>query len=370
MVVGSFLHRLQPVASRRRLSRIQRWIGIGVGLYVAAIAASGAVLLFRPEIQNAAWRDFRHVTQSTWHPEASASAIIRALQRAYPRDRLIEIDWPTYGRETFLAYLDRDNQIRMVFVHPTTANVLGEVPEPSWIRWLRELHLTLLLAGKTGMTGHGVGTRCLLAMCITGFLIWWRGVARFRQAPGVDVRKGWKRVRWELPRAIGFLMWAFLAMWAVTGLALVLARPAGSIVNALASTRSSHQPRSNPALRGRHQPPAPEQLIVTAQYLFPGAAMARLIPPAVASDPWLIILAPRGHVDAGDELSAFFDQYSGGVLQARDRPERSLDDTMVARLGMLHVGSFGGLIVKVMWAGFALSLPVLFFRTKASPRAA
>jgi uncharacterized iron-regulated membrane protein len=358
--VGSLFHPRSDLL-RKWLPQVQLTIGIGAGLDVAAIGLSGAFLLFRLDIQNAASREFLQLTRSIRQTEVPVSAIVQAVQLAYPRGRLIEIDWPRDRRDTFLVYLDRDDQIRTVFLHPTTGEVLGELPVPSWIRWLRELHVTLLLAGKVGMVLQGVGVLCLLTVCVTGSPFWWPGLARQQQTPGIDTREGWKRVNRECRRAGEFLMWVLPAMWAITGMTFVLARPAGSIVDVSASGSASHAPKSNPALLGRYPSPDPEQLIATAQYLFPGATMARLMPPAVASDPWLVVLARRTHGDleAGDELSAYFDQYSGGVPRTKDH-ERTVDDTIFAWLGMLHFESFGGLAVKIVWAAFGLSLPGLF----------
>jgi uncharacterized iron-regulated membrane protein len=242
--VGSLFHPRSDLLPKW-LSQVQLTIGIGVGVYVAAIGVSGALLMFLPDIQNAAAREFFQPTRSIRQMEAPVSAIVQAVQLAYPRGRLIEIDWPRGRRETFLAYLDRDDQIRTVFLHPTTGEVLGELPVPSWIRWLHELHVTLLLAGKVGMVVQGVGALCLLISCVTGFRLWRPGLARQQHTPGTDSEKGWKRVNLECRRAGELLMRGFPAMWAITGMAFVLVRPAGSIVNVSASGSASHGPKSN-----------------------------------------------------------------------------------------------------------------------------
>lgn len=104
--------------------------------------------MFRPEMQKAIYPQFFEVPR-TAQPDADAAELIRRFETAYPGYRLVGIDWPTYGRETVLAYVSKGNEFLTVFAHPQTATILGELPEQSWLRWLQELHFHLL-AGAWG----------------------------------------------------------------------------------------------------------------------------------------------------------------------------------------------------------------------------
>lgn len=90
--------------------------------------------------------------------------------------------------------------------------------------------------------------------------------------------------------------------------------------------------------------------------------MARFVLPFDERGAFLVVLAraTHGDYDTSDEVSLYFDQYTGELLLARDHGQRTAGDTVLAWIGPLHVGSFGGLPVKVLWALVALVLPLLF----------
>lgn len=346
------------------------WVGIGVGLYIFVVGLTGAAVVFRQDMQAAAYPEFFRVDDFRLKPDATAepSVVLRELQAAYPGYRLSGIDWPTYRRDTFLAYVSRGDEFKTVFAHPVSGRVTGELPF-DWIRWLQELHFHLL-GGQTGLIVNGIGSALLLVMCLTGLVIWWPGIARWTQALRVDVRRGWKRVTWELHGAVGFWLWALLVMWAVTGIYFAFPQPFRNAINAVSPLTVVRAPESDPA-RARLPPdegrpsvpgPEPEALIATAQQAVPGARMARFVLPSNARGTFLVVMARaiHGDSDTTDEVSLYFDQYSGELLLTRDHGQRSAGDTVMAWIGPLHVGSFGGLTVKVLWAILGLALPLLF----------
>jgi len=140
LLVTTAVRRPQSLGARKALFQIHVWLGVALGVYVIVIGMSGAALVFRPELQKAAYPHFFHVARDS-ERNAGADELIRALNEAYPRGRLLGIDWPTYRRDTVLAYVTEGARLRTIFLHPVTAAIIGELPEHSWITRLQDLHV-------------------------------------------------------------------------------------------------------------------------------------------------------------------------------------------------------------------------------------
>ena len=71
------------------------------------------------------------------------------------------------------------------------------------------------------------------------------------------------------------------------------------------------------------------------------------------------LVQPR--IDFVHEVSLYFDQYSGRLIERRDQAlqRMSAGDLVMKWIGPLHLGSFGGLGVKILWSALALSFPLL-----------
>lgn len=95
----------------------------------------------------------------------------------------------------------------------------------------------------------------------------------------------------------------------------------------------------------------------------PGTKMGRIVLPSTPRGSLLILVAREDHgdFDTSDETHFYFDAHSGELLLRRDLgSERSrAGDAVMKWLGPLHFGSFGGIGIKLLWALFGLSLPVL-----------
>jgi uncharacterized iron-regulated membrane protein len=358
--VGAFLQRPQSTFARKALFQLHLWTGIAVGLYLTVIGLTGSAVVFRQDLQRAAYPQFFTPPRPVGS-NATATMVLAELRRGYPDYRLSGIDWPTYRRDTFLAYVSKGDEFRTVFSHPVSARVAGELPYDR-IRWLQDLHFDLL-AGRTGRIVNGIGAICLIVMCITGLVIWWPGLPRWREGLTVNVRRGWKRVNWELHGATGFWLLALLLMWAVTGAYFAFPQPFRNAVNAVAPLTVVRTPESNPAGSAGAQPsPAPETFIAAAQFAVPGAQVARIVLPSSGRAPFVVVMARgiHGDADTSDEVTLYFDQYTGATLLTRENIRRSTGDVIMAWIGPLHVGSFGGQGIKWLWALAGLALPLLF----------
>jgi uncharacterized iron-regulated membrane protein len=339
---------------------MHQWVGIATGLYMLLIGISGAVAVFRQDLQRAAYPEFFTPARAAL-PLASPTRVLENLRRRYPEGRLSGIDWPTSRRDTFLAYVTVGSEFRTVFAHPVTGRVAGELPY-DWIRRLQDLHFDLL-GGATGRRINGVGATCLLVMCVTGLIVWWPGRSRWRDGLRVDTRRGWKRVNRELHGAIGFWATALLLIWAVTGVYFAFPQAFRSILGGVSALTVVRAPESTlPASPTPPGPLAPDVFIASAQRRVPEARVARIVLPSTATGAFLVVMARETHGDwdSSDELSLWFDQYTGALLRIRDHRQRTAGDAMTAWIGPLHVGSFGGLPVRIVWATGGLILPLLF----------
>jgi uncharacterized iron-regulated membrane protein len=357
----SFFQRPQATWIRGALFQIHLWMGIAVALYVCLIGITGAALVFRPEMQKATFPGY-FVVDRLGEADAPADDIIRRLQSAYPGAQLAGIDYPTARRGTYLSYLTRGSQLLTVFSNPITGQIVGELPTRSWITWLQDLHFDLL-AGHTGRIVNGVAAISLVLMFATGLVVWWPGVDRWRKSLAVDFRKNWKRINWELHGAIGFWLFALLMLWAVTGIEFAFPRQFRQAVNAVSPLSVARTPQSSPRPGGQLPEAEITALIARAHQIVPGARMGRVVLPSTGRAPILLLMAyiDHGDFDRNDEVSLYFDQYTGQLLERRDQalvPQTAGDLTM-KWIGPLHLGSFGGLGVKVLWSILALSFPAL-----------
>ena len=355
----SFWRRPQTHLLRRIIFQIHVWTGVVTGCYALFIGATGAMLMFRPELQKQAYPQlFAQPPAGT--ALADASIVVRNLESSFPGYRFSGIDFPNYRRGTFLAYLARGDELRTVFADAVTGRVIGELPRDGWIQQLQELHFNFL-AGPRGYFYNGIAAACLLAMGLTGLVVWWPGVSRVRQAFTVNPRRGWKRVIWELHSAVGIWVVALLLVWSISGIYFSFPVPFRGAVDRIAGvTPYEKAVQSSPSSTGAV--PAPAELIERARSKVPGAQVARFTIPNSERDTYSVVLAGARHGDAdsSDEVTVYFDRYSGTELAITRGHDRTSGDVFLTWLGRLHVGNFGGILTKLVWSLAALALPLLF----------
>jgi uncharacterized iron-regulated membrane protein len=86
-----------------------------------------------------------------------------------------------------------------------------------YVERLVDFHDNLLL-GTAGRTLNGVGALCLTMLCLTGIILWWPGVQRWRRSLTVNVKATFPRLNWDLHNALGFWFFLFVSLWGISGI--------------------------------------------------------------------------------------------------------------------------------------------------------
>ena len=199
-------------------------------------------------------------------------------------------------------------------------------------------------------------------MCITGLVIWWPGIANWRRAFTVDVRRGWKRINFDLHSAVGIWTVTFVSVWAITGVYFAFPSQFRAVVNLVSPLTVARAPVSNVAMRERQPRPTWSALIEEARHQMPGRPVARVVIPATDEAAFHVLFADTAPtpVDASELRSVYLDQYTGVVLQGPAGSPRTAGDIVMAWVRPLHVGSFGGIFIKAAWLVLGLAPPLLF----------
>ncbi len=179
--------------------------------FIAVLAISGCVYLFKPQIERLEERAFQNLpTVNAVRPDAQVASALRA----HPGATLSSYRLPEMAGDAALVQLKMKNgNMRDVFVAPQ-GQVLGMLdPEARIIAIDRKIHGQLLL-GKRGSWLVELAASWAIVMIVSGICLWWP-----RDANGLA------GVVWPRLRAGKYLFWrdfhAVTGFW-VAGLALLL----------------------------------------------------------------------------------------------------------------------------------------------------
>lgn len=343
---------------KRTAFQVHLWCGVALGAYAGLIGLSGALLMFRPELQAWAYPQlFPPLASST--PAASPDAVVEDLLARFPAEHLSGIDYPTFRRGTFLVYLTRDDEFRAVFFDAAMGRYVGELPKSGWIQQLQELHFHLW-SGRIGLALNGACGLVLTVMVATGAVIGWPGRRGWHRALVIDPNRGWRRMTGDIHRAVGVCSSLFLAMWACTGFHFAYPAPLRTLVDIVTPTHPMTTSAPIAASVGDDRPPDLAGLVARARDQWPSATVARvLIAPAGGAYTVTLARGVHGDWDSSDEVTYRFDA-QGTLTRIEDARNRPLDERLLSWPGILHVGIFGGWVVKLLWAALGLALPTLF----------
>jgi uncharacterized iron-regulated membrane protein len=209
----------QKIRLRRALFQVHLWSGIAVGLYVLMMSVTGSVLVYRNELFRAATPE--PILSKGSGPRLTDEQLTEAAKRLYRGYQVVNIARARNPDQAVDVALRRGNEIKTRMFDPRSGGDLGS-SVPTGIRLVSEL-MDLhdnLLAGPTGRTVNGVGAFALLALAVTGLVIWWPGIKTWRRSLTLHRGVGWKRWTWHLHSMIGFWSLGFTLVFGLSAVYL------------------------------------------------------------------------------------------------------------------------------------------------------
>ncbi len=271
---------------------------------------------------------------------------------------------------------------RAVSVNPYTGEVLADrMRFAGTLGWLTNLHF-YLLAGHTGLLISGWMAAGLVLLCLTGLVVWWPGIHRWRSALILRRHVRWRRFNWDLHAVVGFWFSASLLLLSGTGLYFAFPKAVTKVVLfATHSGPSTEKEEAKPqAPASTAKPLTADQFVATARRLLPaGAPPDYLSLPAHAGAPVYATGYYNGSAPYSQLVSIRFDSRTGALLSYTDTHRESRGQQLLQYVFALHFGSFGGegtpgMLVKALWvfAGLAPALLactglLMFWNRKLAP---
>jgi uncharacterized iron-regulated membrane protein len=362
----AFVRRPQRVWLRRFNFQIHLWAGLILTLYLIVIGLTGSILVFREELEALAvgnpWADLQ-----TNGPYADPATVVENLRATFPESRLTVLSAPTQSNPVYTATIQgrgRNLGSGRIALHPVTGQVLGRVARRvprgwAWIGFVRNLHITLL-SGVTGRQVNGFLAGCLLLINLTGMVVWWPGLVGWTRALVVDFARTWRRVNFDMHRAVGFWTFAIVSFWAVSGVYFGWEETTLALVERISPVISARPPAIRVEARQVDSPPQLSQMLDEARNRDPGTTLREIVFPSGRRAPLEISLQRPGTHGAEFADTLYFDPYDGRYLAIwKYGVNQSLGDWFIWSQIPLHFGTFWGLGVKILWAMISLSIPLL-----------
>lgn len=139
--------------------------------FIITLALSGAIYLFKPQIDQWNERPFHKL------PEVSAPAapetLIEAATEHLPGSSFQNLRLPREADEAVLVSVAKDGERYLTYVHPSRASVLLQMNyEDQFIRQVRSFHGELL-SGNIGSVFVELAACWAIVLILTGLYLWW-----------------------------------------------------------------------------------------------------------------------------------------------------------------------------------------------------
>jgi uncharacterized iron-regulated membrane protein len=244
-----WLQQPQRVWLRRALFQVHLWTGLALGVYIVVLSVTGSALVYRRELVAlfATPQPSPDPSARTLSPEEMRAS----AQRAYPGYEITAIKEAITRRTAVtLVAFKRNADVKDRLFNPYTGEDLGDsfTQGERAVLWTVRLHDELLF-GPNGRFWNGVASALVTLLSLTGAIVWWPGVNRWRRSLIVRTGGGWRRFNWDLHSAMGAWLFLFIVMWGVSGFYMGVPEPFSAIVDYFWDPASLEERPGDAALR-------------------------------------------------------------------------------------------------------------------------
>ena len=354
-----------------RLSTLHRWLGVALGLWFALVGLTGALLVWRDDVDaalNPAWFSARAAG-----PALDAEQITELARTRHHLGRIERIRLPAETGHVYRLQLragaSRVESGRIeAFIDPASGDLLGvrslerlSLARADLMRTLYDFHRNILL-GEPGSNFVGIAGFLLMCSAITGgVLAWPRSRERWRKLLGIRWGANVTRLLFDVHRSTGTVIALLLLLTTFTGATLVYL----NYVRDLVGWVSRVEPI--PVLpfrtgRAEEEPLSLEELSARALQAFPAHRITEVRLSERGLTGVLFQMRTVGDVHRLGDTIVWLHPVSGELLAERSGRTRSGGEGFMHWLLPLHVGSAFGTpgLVAMCAAGIA---PLLLVST-------
>jgi uncharacterized iron-regulated membrane protein len=355
-LVGSVFHR----GMRRVAFYVHVVTGLGLGLWLVLVSLTGSLVMFRGEIEDALHSDLTRVTPGDeW---VSLEGLFGRVMEGNPGASFRTVNLPT-SKDRSVSFWGHDAKGRSFHVHadPYTGEVLGsDLADRNPTEWLYLFHAQLL-GGGTGERINGLGAIAWVGLLGSGLMLWWPRKGR-RWGEGFVVRWGVgnRRRNYDLHRAVGIWTVIPLMVVVVTGAYFPFKAPFRWLAETMTRTPAVEEgPRTEPIAPGTKRVTL-DEVMRAAGGVLPEAKPNWIGLPEGGRQLFSVRkrLAGEWRMEGANHIHV--DAHSGAVVQTDLHTERTPAQRMMRAMFPLHVGTFGGLLTRVVWTVLGLVPTVLF----------
>jgi uncharacterized iron-regulated membrane protein len=350
---------------RRILHTVHLWIGLLLGVPLVLIGITGSVLVFEDEL-----RALSDAPQATAGPVQAPSAILAAAQAMLPdaKPTLIVLpDKPGAMASVRFAVPGRppgpggqqvrDDPVSLDAAPPHAAN-------RDWLRQAFNLHAQLFVPGRDGRKLVGWFGVAMVALGMSGLVMWWPRRGRFAAAFTVDRTARGPRLLRQIHGAIGAWCWLVFMTVSVSSVYLAFPQTIGDAVRTVLPGRDLRAPPPRVAPVADAAPLGIDGALAAARAAIPGTARM-IAPPQRPDQPYRIALAPPGHRAGTPMVIAFVDPWTGRIVETRDPSDYTAGEALLAWQHAVHAGDWGGWPWRALVFASGL-LPAAFVGTGAA----
>lgn len=346
--------------SKNLLWKVHQWIGLYVGIVIAALSLTGAVAVFIPEID--AFLERGYELKETGDSYVPVNRIISQVQLQNPGFRVLGAMPPAKATDPLIMDIffeagAKDSQRIQVFINPYTGEILGQKSHTdSLSNYLRQIHVRLMDAwwGRQIVGLAGIG---LFILCITGLLIY--GQFMKNQLFGAIRKKNLRILMADWHKMVGMAALLFNLMIAGTGAWLGLQPILIKVFDIKApNTFVRTEKISSPEI-DIDQEYDFWKAVEVAKAQIPEFTPTQVIPSKNGSNT-IEVKGDAGHLPFEPHISkVVLDKTSLEILDVYDIREQVFLDKFYYVQEGLHFGRFGGIFLKIGYALLAFTSGVL-----------
>lgn len=364
---------------KKNVSKLHLWLGLTVGFFVLIISITGALYVFKDEIQNVLRKDYIHhneqnISQKQILPlkileqkvEAQTNEKYPIHWAEIPLDKTKSYKFFYYERNpNAWNYFDEFVIYKTAYVNPFTGKVLAlEDEKNGFFNIIKFIHWSFLLKSDWGTYIVGIPVLIFLIMLISGIILWWPKNKKARKQrfwfQWKNI-KSWRRKNYDLHSILGFYASFFALILTLTGLFYAFFFVQAALYYAFSGGETKYPDFSNIKTKAPielRNSTTLDKIAANVEKLYPSASAYSLDFGYEHLDdhehPNYEVYVKQLDYSYHINHQVIFDENSGEVLFNRSHQKKNFGEKFVAANYDIHVGAILGIWGKIL--AFIVSL--------------